>query len=74
MMQVTYKNLETWYEELQENCKGIPTIVVANKIDIDYKVGQSWEQGLAVAQDLVAAPGCGGTAGMGAAEKRACKL
>ena len=36
--QVTYKNLETWYEELQENCKGIPTIVVANKIDVDYKV------------------------------------
>lgn len=35
---VTYKNLETWYDELQENCKGIPTIVVANKIDIDYKV------------------------------------
>ena len=37
-LQVTYKNLETWYEELQENCKGIPTIVVANKIDVDYKV------------------------------------
>lgn len=35
---VTYKNLETWYDELQEHCKGIPTIVVANKIDIDYKV------------------------------------
>ncbi len=27
-----------WYDELQANCKGIPTIVVANKIDIDYKV------------------------------------
>ncbi|KAL6753049.1 rab-related GTPase [Haematococcus lacustris] len=35
---VTYKNLETWYSELQDNCKGIPTIVVANKIDVDYKV------------------------------------
>lgn len=35
---VTYKNLETWYDELQEHCKGIPTLVVANKIDIDYKV------------------------------------
>mmetsp|Transcript_34946 Transcript_34946/g.77708 ORF Transcript_34946/g.77708 Transcript_34946/m.77708 type:complete len:242 (-) Transcript_34946:444-1169(-) len=35
---VTYKNLDTWYEELQSYCKGIPTIVVANKIDIDYKV------------------------------------
>jgi GTPase SAR1 family protein len=36
--QVTYKNLEQWYEELQEHCKGIPTIVIANKIDVDYKV------------------------------------
>ncbi len=35
---VTYKNLDMWYAELQEHCKGIPTIVVANKIDIDYKV------------------------------------
>ena len=35
---VTYKNLETWYHELQEHCKGIPTIVVANKIDVDYAV------------------------------------
>ena len=35
---MTYKNLETWYDELQEHCKGIPTIVVANKIDVDYKV------------------------------------
>lgn len=35
---VTYKNLEKWYAELQEHCKGIPTIVVANKIDVDYKV------------------------------------
>jgi len=35
---VTYKNLERWYSELQEHCKGLPTIVVANKIDVDYKV------------------------------------
>lgn len=35
---ITYKNLEKWWNELQEYCKGIPTIVVANKIDIDYKV------------------------------------
>jgi len=35
---ITYKNLEKWYTELQEYCQGIPTIVVANKIDIDYKV------------------------------------
>lgn len=35
---MTYKNLETWYDELEENCKGIPCVVVANKIDIDYKV------------------------------------
>lgn len=35
---VTYKNLETWYDELQEHCKGIPTIVVANKIDVDLRV------------------------------------
>eukprot|EP00873_Tetraselmis_striata_P004610 jgi/Tetstr1/424874/TSEL_015369.t1 len=35
---VTYKNLDKWWAELQEYCKGIPTIVVANKIDIDYKV------------------------------------
>lgn len=37
---VTYKNLETWWNELQEFCKGIPTIVVANKIDMDYSVTQ----------------------------------
>jgi len=35
---VTYKNLEHWFEELQEYCKGIPCFVVANKIDVDYKV------------------------------------
>jgi hypothetical protein len=31
--QVTYKNLDRWYKELEEYCPGIPTIVVANKID-----------------------------------------
>mmetsp|Transcript_20525 Transcript_20525/g.39005 ORF Transcript_20525/g.39005 Transcript_20525/m.39005 type:complete len:250 (+) Transcript_20525:353-1102(+) len=35
---ITYKNLEHWYNELQEYCKGIPCFVVANKIDVDYKV------------------------------------
>eukprot|EP00002_Diphylleia_rotans_P031928 TRINITY_DN6658_c0_g4_i2.p1 TRINITY_DN6658_c0_g4~~TRINITY_DN6658_c0_g4_i2.p1 ORF type:complete len:169 (+),score=25.19 TRINITY_DN6658_c0_g4_i2:66-572(+) len=30
---VTYTNLLKWYKELQENRKGIPVIVVANKID-----------------------------------------
>jgi len=37
---VTYKNLDKWWAELQEFCPGIPTVVVANKIDIDYKVTQ----------------------------------
>lgn len=27
-----------WYQELQEYTESIPTFVVANKIDIDYKV------------------------------------
>lgn len=35
---VTYKNLGKWLAELQEYCPGIPTIVVANKIDVDYRV------------------------------------
>lgn len=35
---LTYKNLDTWYEELQHHAPGIPTLVVANKIDIDYQV------------------------------------
>eukprot|EP00699_Malawimonas_sp_californiana_P000938 EC714601.1.p2 GENE.EC714601.1~~EC714601.1.p2 ORF type:complete len:76 (+),score=20.57 EC714601.1:341-568(+) len=30
---LTYTNLENWYRELQEYGKGIPVIVVANKID-----------------------------------------
>jgi hypothetical protein len=36
--QVTYKNLEAWYEELQHYARGIPVIVVANKIDVNYEV------------------------------------
>jgi len=35
---LTYKNLERWYGELQEYAAHIPCIVVANKIDTDYKV------------------------------------
>ena len=35
---VTYKNLDRWYHELREYCPGIPTICVANKIDVDYRV------------------------------------
>lgn len=35
---VTYKNLERWYNELQQHCAGVPTLVVANKIDVDYQV------------------------------------
>jgi len=35
---ITYKNLEKWYEELQMYCKGIPCMVIGNKIDVDYEV------------------------------------
>nr|AME21656.1 RABL2 [Andalucia godoyi] len=37
---VTYKNLEKWYKELMEYRRGIPCIVVGNKIDLDYKITQ----------------------------------
>eukprot|EP00879_Flechtneria_rotunda_P007481 GHRR01007848.1.p1 GENE.GHRR01007848.1~~GHRR01007848.1.p1 ORF type:complete len:248 (+),score=68.21 GHRR01007848.1:144-887(+) len=37
---VTYKNLERWYGELQQHAKGVPTLVVANKIDVDLQVTQ----------------------------------
>ena len=30
---LTYKNLSSWFKELQEHRKSIPCIVVANKID-----------------------------------------
>lgn len=36
--QVTYKNLERWYEELQQHCRDIPCFLVANKIDVNYAV------------------------------------
>ena len=34
----TYKNLNKWYTELRKYRENIPVIVVANKIDVDYKV------------------------------------
>ncbi|XP_029471863.1 rab-like protein 2B [Rhinatrema bivittatum] len=37
---ITYKNLNTWYQELREYRPEIPCIVVANKIDADLKVTQ----------------------------------
>ncbi|XP_006888156.1 PREDICTED: rab-like protein 2A-like [Elephantulus edwardii] len=37
---ITYKNLNTWYEELREFRPEIPCILVANKIDADMKVTQ----------------------------------
>eukprot|EP00474_Spongospora_subterranea_P011272 CRZ11730.1 hypothetical protein [Spongospora subterranea] len=35
---VTYQNLNAWYKELRQYRPNIPVIVVANKIDADYKV------------------------------------
>jgi len=35
---VTYQNLNEWYKELQQYRKGIPTLLVCNKIDINYAV------------------------------------
>lgn len=34
----TYTNLKVWYEELQKYRKGIPVLVVANKIDMNRDV------------------------------------
>jgi Rab-like protein 2 len=34
----TYTHLPDWYKELESYRKGIPVLVVANKIDVDYKV------------------------------------
>jgi len=34
----TYTHLVEWYKELLQYRKGIPVVVVANKIDVDYKV------------------------------------
>lgn len=35
---VTYTNMNSWYKELQQYRKGIPVLVVANKIDVNYDV------------------------------------
>lgn len=35
---VTYKNLSHWYSELRESRPHIPCLLVANKIDVDYRV------------------------------------
>ena len=35
---VSYQNLNAWYRELLQYRSSIPTIVVANKIDVDYNV------------------------------------
>ena len=35
---ITYKHLQKWWDELQIHQPGIPTILVANKIDIDKEV------------------------------------
>lgn len=34
----TYKSLQKWWAELQTACKGVPVLVVANKIDEDMTV------------------------------------
>ena len=35
---LTYQHLADWYKELREYCENIPVVLVANKIDVDYKV------------------------------------
>lgn len=35
---VTYQHLQDWYDELQQFRPGLPTLVVANKIDVDMNV------------------------------------
>jgi Rab-like protein 2 len=35
---MTYQHLTDWYRELREYCDGIPCVLVANKIDVDYNV------------------------------------
>jgi Rab-like protein 2 len=37
---LTYKHLETWWDELQQHQPHMPTLVVANKIDVDPSVTQ----------------------------------
>ena len=34
----TYQHLSDWYKELRQFCENIPVILVANKIDVNYKV------------------------------------
>ena len=34
----TYQHLSQWYKELRTYCENIPVVLVANKIDVDYKV------------------------------------
>lgn len=34
----TYQHLDEWYRDLRSYCEDIPVILVANKIDVDYKV------------------------------------
>merc|ERR1712196_91222 len=34
----TYQHLNQWYRELRQYRENIPCILVANKIDVDYKV------------------------------------
>lgn len=41
----TYKNLSEWYGELRQYCEGIPCLLVANKIDVDYNVSDLREEG-----------------------------
>lgn len=38
MRKATYQHLQTWFDELREAAGRIPTIVVANKIDMNLKV------------------------------------
>eukprot|EP00968_Pinguiococcus_pyrenoidosus_P003282 scaffold194_cov277-Pinguiococcus_pyrenoidosus.AAC.5 len=35
---MTYQHLAEWFGELRSYCEDIPVILVANKIDVDYKV------------------------------------
>lgn len=46
---ITYKNLEKWYKELQSYRKGIPCIVVANKID---SMSEHWNESHSIIEDL----------------------
>jgi Rab-like protein 2 len=43
---VTYQHLSDWYGELRQYCENIPCILVANKIDVDYKVRTTRPHGM----------------------------